>query len=81
MGQGEPSKTKNLTQIQMQASRKNLYIENTIPKIKRSTSVFEKDFSNKSFSKLSIGELSNNSNQESITSNNVQILIFLGTRK
>ena len=81
MGQGESSKTKKPAQLQIQASGKNLYIENTVPKIKRSTSVFEKYFPTKSFSKLSIGELSNNSNQESITSNNVQIPIFPRTRK
>ena len=81
MGQGESSKTKKPAQLQMQASGKNLYIENTVPKIKRSISVFEKDFPNKSFSKLSIGESSNNSNQESIISNDVHIPIFPGTRR
>ena len=65
----------------MQASGKKLHIENTVPKIRRSTFIFEKDFPNKSFSKLSIGESNSNSNQESITSNNVQIPIFSGTRK
>ena len=79
--QGESSKTKNLAQMQIQASRKKLYIQNTVPKIKRSTSVFEKDFPNKSFSNLSIGESSNNSNKKSITSTNVQIPIFQGTRR
>lgn len=65
----------------MQALGKNLYIQNAVPKIKRSTSVFEKDFPNKVFSKLCIGESSNNSNQESIASTNVRIPIFPRTRK